>query len=380
MAAQKTGKYLEATGPGAFRFVGEVPDGAIDAHVHLGSYLRIPALGGLNLTGPQGYRDNLTFHINEIIRYGFHIFEDLPGGIARAFEGILDVPPFKTDLEGPGTDPLHLLTSIPSLFDAEEPCYTAKPGRPTAALIRETALALKKVPRMLKEANAANLKRYLEETGIEKAVVLPIETGRFSRFSPAVMDACRAYSELIPFCSVHPRHPAAAERLANCKADGAVGLKFHPEFQGVAPDSREAHSLFDLCRAYRLPVQCHTGGMGRGEAVVSHPDRYRHAVSRFRKVPFILCHTGLADHEAAIELAASFDNVYLETSGQASAVLQRAAKKIGSSRILFGTDWPLYHPAVPISRIFEAFPKAADRRKVFGENAKALFGLDEKKL
>ena len=169
MTAQKIGKYLEATGPGEFRLVGEVPDGAIDAHAHLGSYLRIPVLGGLNLTGPQGYRDNLAFHVGEIIQYSFHIFEGLPGGISRAIEGILDVPPLKTDLDGPGSDPVHLLTSIPSLFDVDEPCYTAPPGRLTADLIREAAGALKKSPRMLKEANAANLTRYLKATGVQKA-------------------------------------------------------------------------------------------------------------------------------------------------------------------------------------------------------------------
>jgi len=95
-------------------------------------------------------------------------------------------------------------------------------------------------------------------------------------------------------------------------------------------------------------------------------------VKRFPDLTFVLCHIGLADKEDTIALARQCDNIILETSGQPVQGIREAAAAIGADRIIFGSDWPLYHPAVPISCVLEAFPKAADREKVFRDNFLAV--------
>jgi len=375
--AQRIGTHLEQQGQGKFRLLGELPEGAMDGHLHLGTYLRMPVLGGLSLTGPGNYPENLAFHLSELRKHRAVICDGLRDLHPSALEGVVDVPPLKTELEGPGTEPVHLFTSMDGLFCRDEPCYLRVPARPSLGLLGDLATALRGFAGTLREANLVNLERYLDAYGLARAVVLPVETGRFSRFSPAAMEACQGRARVLPFFSVHPRNPKMEDRFAGLVRLGGRGVKFHPEFQGVAPDSPEALHLFELCSAAGLPVVCHVGGVQPG-AAHSHPDRYGEAVRLFPHLTFILCHVGLADRDATLEIAARHGNVLLETSGQPVEGLCRAAERIGTDRILFGSDWPLYHPAVPISCVLDAFPGNRDRERVFRDNLADLLGLKER--
>ena len=375
--SERIGRFLERTGQGGFRLLGEVPEGSIDSHAHLGMYLRMPLLGGMNLTAPGTLPENLGFHVAELKKNSGALCEGIKRFSPAALEGLLDVGLTKTEMRGPGSASAHLFTSMDSLFDRESPCYMDLASRPSLALFRDMAAALKAFPRALQEANAANLMSYMDEYGFERAVATPVESGRFSRFSQMAMEICAEYPRAIRFFSVHPRNPHMEDLFTTYRLGGGKGVKFHPEFQGVGPDSEEAMRLFELCSEAKLPVVCHVGGVKQG-AAHSHPDRYRQAVARFRELPFILCHVGLADRDATVELARKYDNVWLETSGQPASGIEQAARAIGPQRILFGSDWPLYHPAVPISCVLEAFPKESDLEKVFRDNLKALLGEKKK--
>jgi hypothetical protein len=371
--SQKIGPYLEQLGQGRFRLLGELPEGSVDAHLHLGTYLRMPMLGGMNLTGPGGFRENLGFHVSELRKHGTAICDGLRDLSPAALEGVIDVPFLKTEMRGPASEPVHLFTSMDGLFDRDAPCYLGIPTRLSLSLLRDLGAALKGFSGAIREANVANLLRYLEAYGLARAVALPVESGRFSRFSETALDACEGIPQVVPFLSVHPRYPDMEERFSSLVRRGAKGVKFHPEFQGAAPDSKEALRLFELCAAAGLPVVCHVGGVQAG-AQHSHPNRYEAAVKLFPDLRFVLCHAGLADREAALEMARRHDNVLLETSGQPVEGLRQAAARIGSERMLFGSDWPLYHPAVPMSCVLEAFPRDADRERVFRDNFFALMG------
>ncbi len=376
---ERVGRFLERTGQGSFRLLGEVPEGSIDSHVHIGTYLRMPVLGGLNLTGTGTYRENLLFHLGELGRQRTAICREMKQVSLKATEGLLDVAPIKTEMRGPGTEPAHLFTSMDSLFDPQSPCYMNLSARPSLAMVRDLGGVMKAFPRALKEASAANLMQYLDDYGLERAVANPVETGKYTRFSDKAVEICQEHPRAIFFFSVHPRNPDFEKKFSSFHHRGGKGVKFHPEFQGVSPDSEEAFRLFEQCLEAGLPVACHVGGVKPG-AAHSHPDRYREAVTRFRELRFILCHVGLADKDATLDLARGCDNVYLETSGQPAAGIREAADSVGSRRILFGSDWPLYHPAVPISCVLEAFPGDEDRERVFRSNLKELLGEEEKKV
>ena len=114
-----------------------------------------------------------------------------------------------------------------------------------------------------------------------------------------------------------------------------------------------------------------------GEFSYTAPIMMESMVRQYPKVTFILGHMGsLAFVLDAIELAKRHPNVYLETWGMPSAaMLERAVVECGPERLLFGSDYPYWHPEVEKARIQSAGLGPRVTRLVLGENAAQLFSL-----
>jgi len=367
----KYGKHLERTSSGQFILHGDIPNETIDAHVHIGAPLHLPLKVGFTLTGPSHFWGNLTKHIEQLWTYKNHIIQEFSEDFFLALDDLFDVALFKTEIKGPEIQPFYLLTSIERLFDPGKPAYLKPLCWPDINMIKDIISIYLNYFNTLKQANIETILSYLNTYHINKAIILPIETGRFTQFSDETLKVCHEKTQCIPFCSIHPRHPEAENKIKIDKNKGAKGVKFHPEYQGIAPDSKEAFKLFELCDHNQLPVQCHVGWPIKAIGM-AQPERYADAIKTYNQVQFILSHIGMASWDKTIDIAKKFDNVFLETSGQTVDVIRKAAQSIGIERIIFGSDWPLYHPAVPISRILEAFPHSSDQEKVFYQNVTSL--------
>jgi hypothetical protein len=359
-------------GPGNFILNGELPDNVIDAHVHLGVYATINLLiGQLNITGPGTFLENLREHIQEILLYRSQLLSDFPGNLLLLIKGIFNVAPLKTDLIGPGPTPVYLLTDFPAFFQYHQPAFIGLNSRSPLTIIPQILSMLKAFPNGLEQANRCNLINYLNTYNIKQAVVLPIAVSRFDLFSQATLETCLGFDQLPAFCSIHPDHPDIAGQFDHFKKMGACGFKFHADFQHVRPDSHQAHVLFEHCLANKLMVQCHVGwpvkNSGMSQAIF-----FEKAIKHFSGLTFILSHMGLAEFEETLGLAKKYENVFLETSGQTAENIAKAGQTIGADRIIFGTDWPIYHPAVPISCVMDAFSLSDDLEKVFSSNMKQL--------
>jgi len=374
---QQISKHLSMEGPQKFVFHGELPDNTIDAHVHLGVYATLNLwLGQLNLTGPGTFLENLREHIQEILLYRSQLFSEFPNNLFQMIKGIFNVAPLKTDLIGPGPEPVYLLTDFPAFFQYNQPAFLGLNTRSPFIIVPQILSMLKAFPHGLEQANRHNLIKYLETYNIKQAIVLPIAVSRFDTFSQATLEACLGFDQLPAFCSIHPDHPDLAGQFDHFKKMGACGFKFHADFQSIPPDSDKAHVLFEHCLANRLIVQCHVG-WPRKQTGLSQPKFFEKAIRYFSRLTFILSHIGLAEFEETLDLAKKYENVFLETSGQTSENIAKASQVIGTDRILFGTDWPIYHPAVPISCVMDAFPLSKDLEKVFSINMTKL--LDQAK-
>lgn len=130
--------------------------------------------------------------------------------------------------------------------------------------------------------------------------------------------------------------------------------------------------VLEIARSGNLPVMLHTGDFS-----YTAPIMMAGMVRDFPDVTFILAHMGsLAFVRDAIEVARHLPNVYLETSGMTSAaMLRQAVADIGADRILFGSDYPFWHPAVERTRVEAAQLGQASTRLIMGENAARLLDL-----
>ena len=76
---------------------------------------------------------------------------------------------------------------------------------------------------------------------------------------------------MIPFASVDPARPDAAERAQRLIRDhGVRGFKFHPNLQEFFPNDRSAYPLYEVIEEARLPALFHTGHSGIGSGPVSY--------------------------------------------------------------------------------------------------------------
>ena len=205
--------------------------------------------------------------------------------------------------------------------------------------------------------SASHLERDLEDLRITSAVVLAVDIfGKIN--SEMVLEiAGRKPDMFIPFISLHPRKKLNNLLMRKYVARGARGMKIHPPMQLVRPNSRFVCSMMELATAYKMPVLFHCGYSPLSPKMhqrFSIMEDYRDIASWYKDVPIILGHSGIDEWETAVSIAKEYEHVYLELSGQPPEVIKKIIKKIGSDRLLFGSDWPYYPTALPLAKVLLA--------------------------
>ena len=93
----------------------------------------------------------------------------------------------------------------------------------------------------------------------------------------------------------------------------------------------------------------------------------------------MLGHAGALQAEQALDLARRYDNVWLELSCQSLTSLRRILDRGPHDRLVMGSDWPMYHQAIPLAKLLLVTEGApALRRQVLYDNAARLLGLPAK--
>lgn len=224
-----------------------------------------------------------------------------------------------------------------------------------------------------------NLAREMRGLRVQNSVLLAIDFPAFSDNAGAWLEAAKGRADFVVFGSVHPYRPNMEAELDRQVSLGARGIKVHPAVQSVLPQDPLAMKLYRLCGARRLPVLFHCGPvdieprLGRYLSQVRH---YRRPVEAHPDTTFVLGHTGALQREAAIEIARTCPNVYVEIASQSLPGVRQILQEVDTDKILFGSDWPFYHQSLPLAKVLIATEGQEDlRRKVLFENAARLLGL-----
>lgn len=219
----------------------------------------------------------------------------------------------------------------------------------------------------------------MEDLGIRHSVLLPIDFPVLSRNSETWLELSRGKQNIVCFGSVHPYRWGMREHLDKLIAMGARGLKYHPAVQMVGPDDDRAMQLFRMAGERKLPVLFHCGPVDAETKVgrrLSQVKRYERALAENPETTFVLGHSGALQMDEAITFALKYPNVYYEIASQSLPHVQRLVEVLPPGRLMVGSDWPFYHPAIPIAKVLLATEKDEKaRRAVLYDNAAALFGL-----
>ncbi len=237
------------------------------------------------------------------------------------------------------------------------------------------------------DASVKHLIKTIGEAGVDRAVVLPIYPIVSNSF---IAECCKIYpKKLIGFASADPTggKDAAKQLLEEMKRMNFKGLKFHPKQQGFRLTDPEVQKFFKY-----LDVEC------KAPAVIdcwfSEKDDMKLVqdilafVEKFKQLPIILAHAGGFKHKKIIPLAKR-SNIYLDLSYSLMTFIRfskydylkafmTALKKIGASKIIFGSDFPECTVAESISILLEILDdfeyNQEDKAKILSGNILKLIG------
>lgn len=214
--------------------------------------------------------------------------------------------------------------------------------------------------------------RQMGEAGVDKTVVFPV----------TYRDYRAANREIAGYVAEHPAHLIGFGRVKDTddgpeivteavETLGLKGFKIHHGCDAIDPESPGLWRVLRRIEELNVPVIF---------------DAFAHNVPKVLPVaerlssPVVLGHMGgLWNVEAidrCIACAERNENAYLETSSVLLyGKIEEAVRRIGSKRILFGTDGPPIHPAPEVAKIRVLRITDAEKADLLGLNAARLLGL-----
>jgi predicted TIM-barrel fold metal-dependent hydrolase len=179
------------------------------------------------------------------------------------------------------------------------------------------------------------------------------------------------------FAVINPHFADQGAYAEECVGrQGFRGIKIHPRTHRCSVVDPKYRCVWEASERHRLPVLCHTG---EGQAF-SEPSQFRDIAPAYPRGVFILGHAGetFAGIQQCIELAAAFQNVYLDLSGWGfmnRGYLEFLLRRVDPRRVLFGSDYSWIDLRYAAGTVLFARIGEESKRMIFGENARRI--LDE---
>ena len=179
--------------------------------------------------------------------------------------------------------------------------------------------------------------------------------------------------------TMHPDCEDIPGEIRHLKELGLKGIKIHPDIQARPLDDPGFMVMYECCEREELPVLMHTGDYRYD---FSNPNRLVPLLEHFPDLTFIGAHFGgWSIWEEATEKMAKYQNLYVDCSSsfpfmEHPEISVKLIRAYGAHRVLYGTDFPMWSPVEEIEHFLALALTEEERRMIFSENAKKLFGLN----
>ncbi len=220
-----------------------------------------------------------------------------------------------------------------------------------------------------------SLKQAMENAGVEKAVILPIDSGLTQKMPLSLqektdwhVDEIEGESNLITFVGLDPRRGKEGldELERAVKEKGCKGWKQYPP-NGFYPDDEEFDPYYELACDLKIPVVIHQGFTSRFKHVkYARPVYVDRVAVEFPDLKIVLAHVGIPWVDEALMVSAKNPNVYVDLSGWqifARMIPNKIYRMIADAKItgvfpnrtIWGSDFPLFENRLSLKEWVEFF-------------------------
>ena len=227
------------------------------------------------------------------------------------------------------------------------------------------------------DGTAATLMARGREVGITDFVTLPvaIRPDRVSGINDFIHQQAQQNSCFIPFGTVHAGMTDMNEEVARLLDMGMKGIKLHPDCQRFPIDDPRLYPMYEAVRGH-IPVMLH---MGDPRYDHSHPARLRRVLELFPGLDVIAAHFGgYSMYETARELLQDTDCVMDISSSlmfMDEGVAEGYINTYGAERLAYGTDYPLWNPAIEVNRFLRLNLTADQFEQIAHKTAERILNL-----
>jgi predicted TIM-barrel fold metal-dependent hydrolase len=258
------------------------------------------------------------------------------------------------------------------------------------------------------DSPADRLLKAMEEAGVERAVILPIDSGLNQEMPLGLREKTdwhvseiQGKPSLTTFVGIDPRRGIEGlTELQRAVADkGCRGLKLYPP-NGFYPDDDKFYPFYELAEELSIPVVIHQGFTSRFKHVkYARPIYVDKMATDFPGLKIVLAHVGTPWQDEALMVAAKNPNVYVDLSGwQVYArvpskiyqlIADAALVRVFPNKMLWGSDFPLFEHMLTMTKWVQFFRKLTlptqmiemgyvqvkqgDIERIMWKNAAALF-------
>jgi len=195
---------------------------------------------------------------------------------------------------------------------------------------------------------------------------------------PAINDyiakTCREHPEFTGFGTLHQDMENPQDEIERLMGLGLKGLKFHPDMQRFNIDDERMMDIYAAAEG-RLPIIFHTGDYRHS---FSHPARLARVLDNFPQLCAIAAHFG---GWSIFDIAYDYFHnrrCYFDVSSSLPLMGPRRAAELihsyGPERILFGSDYPMWDPAVCLKEFMEVDIADNEREQILWKNARDILG------
>lgn len=160
-------------------------------------------------------------------------------------------------------------------------------------------------------------------------------------------------------------------------SQGFMGIKLHPDTHMYPLDGPRYRYAYEFANKIKCPVLIHTWGERDVRSFIEVAKSYPDAI-------FIMGHSGgdIKSMLLAGGLVSAVNNVYLDLTGSAmyNGIIEYYVDKVGSEKVLFGTDFPFIDPRPAIGWVKGSNISEEDKANILYRNAERILSLTQSEI